>query len=309
MRERTFSRYALASALLSLFLLACPASSLGESSTIADTLPIDVQVDLLMTELSNLLKKDDNQGIVELIPKIRALEIEIPDSLNFLEASALFKTGRALEARDRLLAYLANTGREGKYYQQASDLLLKVKEQAEAEERARKAEIEREEERKRQAAQKALVLRTREAQRYLYELGFPLKESGDLDVETREAIAVYQVRHDLTVNAKVTDELMDKLKSSVPDKHNCDSLTYYSRGPATWDLPLDQIATAAAIPTCNEALRLYPDAIRFQVEYARALAAAQRTQDAMNAIERAARLGYPEASMLVGKLHELGYLV
>lgn len=308
LRNRIFAQHAFTFAVIALVTAICPFAARAESSAIQETLPLDVQVDLLMTELSDLLKKDDNQGIVELIPRIRALEIEIPDSLNFLEASALFKTGRALEARDRLLAYLANTGREGKYYQQATELLLKVKEKAEAEERARKAELEREEERKRQAALKALVLRTREAQRYLDQLGFPIKETGELDEDTREAIAVYQVRNNLTVNAEVTDELMKKLKSSVPDTHNCDALTRYSHGPDSWDLPLGQIASNVAIPTCNEALRQYPDAIRFQVEYARALVAAERTEDAMNAIDHAARLGYPEASMLVGRMHEAGLL-
>ncbi|MBQ74667.1 MAG: hypothetical protein CMQ20_06530, partial [Gammaproteobacteria bacterium] len=64
-----------------------------------------------MTELSRLRKIDDNGGIIELIPRIRALDIEIPDSLYFLEARALFRIGRALTARDQLVVYLANTGR------------------------------------------------------------------------------------------------------------------------------------------------------------------------------------------------------
>lgn len=86
----------------------------GESAAIAENLPLDVQVDLLMTELSRLLKVDDNQGIIELIPRIRSLDIEIPDALYFLEARALFRTGDALGARDRLVVYLANTGRDGR---------------------------------------------------------------------------------------------------------------------------------------------------------------------------------------------------
>ena len=60
------------------FLLVPLPNAVATEST--DILPIDVQVDLLMTKLSNLLKVDDNEGIIELIPQLRALEIEIPDS-------------------------------------------------------------------------------------------------------------------------------------------------------------------------------------------------------------------------------------
>lgn len=267
-----------------------------------------MQVDLLMTELSSLLRVDDNQGIIELIPKIRALDIEIPDSLNFLEARALFRTGRALAARDRLLAYLANTGREGKYYQQASELLLKVKQEAAIQEQRQAMEIEAEEERKRQSALKAQILKTRESQRFLHAVGFPLEVTGELNKATREAIAVYQVRQDLQVNGLVTDELLSTLKAAVPDTHNCDALAAYSTGPDNWGIPISEIAANAAIPTCNDALRKYPDTVRFQIQYARALVAASRTEDAMNAIESAARLGYPAAETLIGMIHEAGLL-
>jgi len=82
----------------------------AQSSAIADNLSIDLQVELLMTELTNLLKVDDNRRVVELIPKIRALDVAIPDSLYFLEARALYRTGNALDSRDRLIVYLAKTG-------------------------------------------------------------------------------------------------------------------------------------------------------------------------------------------------------
>jgi len=289
-----------------LMTLANQASS--ESTAISDTLSTDVQADLLMTELTNLLRADDNQGIVELIPKIRALDMDIPDSLNYLEARALSSTGQALAARDRLLAYLANTGREGKYYQLATELLLKVKQEAAVEEQKMARELALEEESKRQSALKAQILRTRESQRYLHALGFPLEDDGELNKATREAIAVYQVRQDLTVNGEVTDELLVKLKASVPETHNCDSLAAFSTGADNWGIPISDIAASAAIPTCNDALRKYPDTIRFQIQYARALVAATRTEDAMNAIEGAARLGYPAAETLIGMIHEAGLL-
>ena len=66
----------------------------AESSD-TDALPIEVQVDLYMAELTRLLEYDDHVGIVDLVPKIRALNIDIPDALFFIEARALYSTGDA----------------------------------------------------------------------------------------------------------------------------------------------------------------------------------------------------------------------
>lgn len=305
---RDTSRKNLLLCLICSFLLVTLPNAVPSEST--EILPIDVQVDLLMTKLSNLLKVDDNQGIIDLIPQLRALEIEIPDSLNFLEARALFRTGQALTARDRLLAYLKITGRAGKYYQQASQLLLKVEQEATIQEQRRAKELAEQEERDRQSARKAQILRTRESQRYLHAVGFPLDDTGELTKSTREAIAVYQVRQELEVNGLVTEELLSKLKAAVPESHNCDALAAYSTRPDNWGIPLSDIPANVAIPSCNDALRKYPDTIRFQVQYARALVAAgrSRTEDAMSAVEPAARLGYPAAETLIGMIHEAGYL-
>ncbi len=268
---------------------------------------MDVQIDLLMTELSRLLKVDDNQGIIALIPKIRSLDIEIPDSLYFLEARALFRTGDALSARDRLIVYLANTGRDGRYYDQATELLLSVKEQAEIQEQKRE-----EQERVRRlelskSAEKARTLRLRDAQRNLQQLGFRLAfETGKFDNPTREALAVYQIRHGLKVNGNITDETLDSLRSAVPDTHNCDGLARYARTPQDWDIPVKAIPALAAVPACNQALRKYPEVVRFQIQYARSLLASGRSNDALSAITPTARLGYPAAEVLIASMHEKG---
>ncbi len=268
---------------------------------------MDVQIDLLMTELSRLLKVDDNQGIIALIPRIRSLDIEIPDSLYFLEARALFRTVDALSARDRLIVYLANTGRDGRYYDQATELLLSVKEQAEIQEKKRQ-----EQERLRRlelskSAEKARTLRLRDAQRNLQQLGFRLAlETGKFDNPTREALAVYQIRHGLTVNGDVTDETLESLRNAVPDTHNCDGLARYARTPQDWDIPINAIPALAAVPACNEALRQYPEVVRFQIQYARALLASGRSNDALSAVKPTARLGYPAAEVLIATMHERG---
>ena len=290
-------------------LITIPTLGHAESTTISDNLPLDVQVDLLMTELSRLLRVDDNHGIINMIPKIRALDIEIPDSLYFLEARALFRTGDALSARDRLIVYLANTGRDGRYYDQATELLLSVKAEAEIQEQQRQ-----EQERKRRielakSAQKAQMLKIRNAQRYLQQLGFRLAtETGEFNNPTREALAVYQVRHGLDINGDITNETLESLLNGVPDEHNCDGLARYPRTPQQWGIPLSHIPPQAAVAVCNDALRKYPEVIRFQIQYARALRSSGRFSDARGAIDQAAKSGYPAAEVLIARMHESGVL-
>ena len=125
--------------------LTSPIVSAAESSD-TDALPIEVQVDLYMAELTRLLEYDDHVGIVALVPKIRALNIDIPDALFFIEARALYSTGDAIKARESLLVYLNQAGREGRYYDEATNLLLEVRAQAAAEE-ARLAALLQERER------------------------------------------------------------------------------------------------------------------------------------------------------------------
>lgn len=289
-------------------LVTASAQGMAESSAISETLPMNVQVDLLMKELSNLLKAGNHNGVVELITRIRTLDIEIPDAFYFLEAEALFNTGQALIARDRLLVYLTNTGRDGKFYRQASELLLKVRAEAEIQEQRRRAEERVRAEQLALAAEKTKALEVRETQRYLHQLGFPLgPDTGELTKATREAIAVFQVRRDLEVNGEVTDELLAQLRGEVPESHNCDALASYEDAISS-GIPIMEIAHSAAIPACNDALRKSPDVIRFQVQYARALLAANRNDDALNAVEDAARKEYPEAETLVGWMHQQGRL-
>ncbi len=292
--------------LFSLFLASLWSSSYA---AIDAELPLEVRIDLLREQLAEQLKNDNNQGIVDLIPQFRALGLAIPDNLYFLEGRALFRLGRALEAQDRLVYYLQNTGREGTYYEEAAELLLAVKEQAQIQAKVREEEERRRREELERRAEKARMLRIREAQRNLYALGFRQSvESGILTKPTREALAIYQIRRDLPVSGDVTDETLNLLKSEVPDNHTCDTLAGYSREPSQSGIPLDDIAATAAIPACNEALRNYPEVIRFQVQYARALVAGGRIEDAKNGIDAAIDKEYPEAEMLMGLMHQRGHL-
>lgn len=275
----------------------------------ASELPLEVRIDLLREQLANHLRTDNNQGIVDLIPQFRALDLELPDNLYFLEGRALHRLGRALEARDRLIVYLRNTGRDGTYYQEATELLLAVKDEADKQERERMEQerLRREEQARR--SEKARMLLIREAQSYLGQLGFRhAEESGELMGPTREALAVYQIRRNIPLTGDVTGETLSRLKAEVPESHNCDELTRYARKPGEFGIPVSRIPFQVAVPSCNDALRQYPDVIRFQVQYARALASADRIEDAMSAVKKALDLGYPEAETLIGWLHENGKL-
>ena len=275
----------------------------------AQILPVDVQLDLLMSELAILVSRDDHQGVVALIPQIRALDVELPGSLYFLEARSLYSTNDALAARDRLLVYLANEGREGRYYDQAADLFLEVREAAQQEERERRAEAEKRQLELAEAALKARALQIRETQKKLHGIGFWLgKETGELDMASREAIAIFQVRRNLTVSGDVNDELIAQLRSEMPESHRCDEVTF---SPKTWleeERSLARIDPMLAVEACNDALRRYPDVVRFQIQGAIALMAAGRDEDARMNLRKGAELGYPRAQVWVAWMHEDGRL-
>ena len=281
----------------------------AESNSINEVLPLEVQLDLHMSELGRLLLINDNVGIIDLIARIRSLDAEIPNALYFLEATALHKTGNALASQDRLLRYLQNTGREGRYYEKATELLLTVRAEAAIQETSRKENSEKKRRQQIEAEMKALSLRTREAQRLLAQVGFPqTDESGTLDQTTREALAVFQVRKKLQVNAKITRETIEKLRDSVPDSDDCDTLAYRASKPSKISINLADIAYQLAVPACNKALRLYPDAARFQIQYARSLLAAGRASNAKTAADSAAQLGYKGALHLLGQIYADGGL-
>ncbi len=281
----------------------------GQSSNIADTLPVEVQADLLMSELAGMIEREDHAGVVSLIPEIRALEMDLPSTLYFIEGEALFHIGEALASRDRLLAYLSSEGLEGRYYGRATTLLLQVKALAKREEIERREEAARRQVKLAEDERKARLMHLREAQQRLHQLGFWLgPATGELDINTREAIAVFQVRRNLQVSGDVNDELIAKLRSESPDSHECDLLVGYPKTPLEIEQPISQTSVSASISACNSALRRYPDVVRFQIQYARALLAAGRNQDALRELQNGSNLGYPRALMTIGFMHEDGRL-
>lgn len=287
-------------------LLLQPASALNTLAGEAldtDALPIEVQVDLYMAELTRLLEYEDNVGIVQLIPKIRALNISIPDALYFIEARALYATGDAIRARESLLVYLNQAGREGRYYEEATNLLLEVRAEA-AKEEARIAELLLARKQAQAAAeQRAQRLQVRETQSLLLQAGFPKTPvTGEMDQLTREALAVFQVRQSLTVNAEINRETLNALRAAIPDVLLCDELTNRPFEPGEF-IAIETIDFQEAVPACNQAIRDYPIAARLHVQYARALMAAGRASDAERAIREHVEIGYPSAIHTMAELY------
>lgn len=285
------------------------AGSTSAATSGTEVLPIEIQVDLLIDELSMKRESNDATGVIEVINKVRALEAPFPDFLYWVEAQALHDTGQLLQARDRILAYLKLAGRDGRFYRQASELLVTIAPEVETLERQAVEERRLRERAIAEAEAKARLLRTQNAQRMLDQLGYPVPITGNLDKETIEAVAVFQVRRDLTINGKITDEVLDTLFASVPDSHACDQLAHYSRDASDWNtVSLSAINANLAISECNDALRSYPDVVRFNIQYGRALAAAGRAPEALLAVEALAASGYPAAEFLIGELHSSGAL-
>jgi hypothetical protein len=281
----------------------CSLHALASEDLETEALPIEVQVDLYMAELTRLLEFEDNVGIVNLVPKIRALNINIPNALYFIEARALYATGDAIQARESLLVYLNQAGREGRYYQEATNLLLEVRALA-AEKEARNAELLAARKQAQELAEeKARTLRNREVQSLLFQVGFPKTPvTGEIDGLTREALAVFQVRQGLTVNAEINQKTLTKLRAAVPSSLTCDTLANRPFAPGDY-IKINDIDYQNAVPACNEAIRDYPVAARLHIQYARALIAAGRASDAERAIREHVEIGYPGAMHVMAELY------
>ena len=206
------------------------------------------------------------------------------------------------------MVYLNQAGREGRYYDEATNLLLEVRAQAAAEEARLAALLQERERAKKEAADRAQALRIREVQTLLSQAGFPKTPvTGEMNGLTREALAVFQVRQSLRVSGEITSETIRSLKAAIPPELPCDQ---YAARPFSPDefIPTTKIDYVNAVTACNEALRDYPVAARLHVQYARSLIAAGRPEDAERAIADHVEIGYPSAMHVMAELYLKGGL-
>ena len=89
-------------------------------------LPPGVQSDLLTTKLATALQEERYADALTLIGELRALKVQLPDSISYFEALASARTGDWIKAHEQLTGYLSKVGKSGKLYQQALTLYAEV---------------------------------------------------------------------------------------------------------------------------------------------------------------------------------------
>ena len=91
---------------------------IGAPDVSAQTLPKEVQVDLLITKLKRSLKDSSMAAQIEAlkhIDKIKELVADPPTSLSYYEARSALATGDVLRAHRAAAEYVNRTGRKGKF--------------------------------------------------------------------------------------------------------------------------------------------------------------------------------------------------
>ena len=102
---------------------------LGCFSATAAQLPPDVLVDKYLLQAKMLSEEKNHKGALEAMDKIVALQKEhdltLPEEFPFHYAQTALAAGSVQAAIDTAKRYLSVAGREGKYYREALELLVK----------------------------------------------------------------------------------------------------------------------------------------------------------------------------------------
>ena len=108
----------------------CVAVWLGCFTAAAVQLPPDVLVDKYLLQARMLNEEKDHKGALEAMDRILALQKEhdltLPEAFPFQYAQMAFAAGSVQATIDSANRYLTAAGREGKYYREALELLLKA---------------------------------------------------------------------------------------------------------------------------------------------------------------------------------------
>lgn len=100
-----------------------------------DALPADVQSDVLKLEIFEAARRDLHKDVLILAEKMRKTGQPLVPEIQYLEGKAFYGLGALPMARRSLAAYLKDVGRQGKDYEDAVRLYVKVK--AEIDDKAR----------------------------------------------------------------------------------------------------------------------------------------------------------------------------
>ncbi len=95
-------------------------------------LPKEVQFDLLKTHMVGAVKAENHAKVLEVIGKLRVLDMKLPASIHYYEAKSLAALGKDKAALKAAEAYIIQAGRKGKHYTKVLELMVAVEEQAAA---------------------------------------------------------------------------------------------------------------------------------------------------------------------------------
>ena len=108
----------------------CVAVWMGCFTVAAAQLPPDVMVDKYLLEAKMLSEEKDHRGALEAMDRIVALQKEhdltLPEAFPFHYAPTALAAGSVQATIDSANRYLTAAGREGKYYREALELLVKA---------------------------------------------------------------------------------------------------------------------------------------------------------------------------------------
>ena len=108
----------------------CVAVWLGCFTAAAVQLPPDMMVDKYLLQAQMLREEKDHKGALEAMSRIVALQKEhdltLPEAFPFQYAQTALSAGLAQAAIESVNRYLSATGREGKHYREALELLVRA---------------------------------------------------------------------------------------------------------------------------------------------------------------------------------------
>ncbi len=121
-------KHSLIFAITVIALMVLPPAALG--------LEKDIEVDILTTRITGLLKEGKNADALPLFEKLEGMNVKLPESFDFYYIDTLDKAGNAAKAVERSEAYLKKYGKKGKYYAQVIEIVGRRSVDAEKERKA-----------------------------------------------------------------------------------------------------------------------------------------------------------------------------
>jgi len=118
---------AMLGAAVALFITLASSERLG-----AQELPPEIAKDMYVMQLAEALKAKDFGTSLRNIDRLKALDVELPETIDYFEGVASCETGDYGRCRKALTAYVTRVGADGRYYKRALPLLATAIEKVEA---------------------------------------------------------------------------------------------------------------------------------------------------------------------------------